>query len=314
MRYFRLVVLIFLFSSSEAQTSQGSHSDFVWGDAHIHVYWYSNFSDAEKEKLANWLKHGLQMVRTLNGQLPRKKLRFHLQYKASNPSPVPYAQVLRDDVLGVHFWVDAQRSYYDLIRDWTFPHELVHLFLNYLGDEDAWINEGLSTYYQYILLVRSGLLEERYFWRRFIQGVERGKNDSDYDGYPLHLVSEHMRSQGGFNRVYWSGALFFLEANLMLLENESSLEMLISKYMECCQKSHEKMTGLMFMKKLDEISGLDWFEQRYEEYKYVSDMPSYQNSFEKMGVKVRGGQVLLEPENKLRRGVLYPSISTDSRQ
>ena len=143
---------------------------FIWADSDIQLVWYSEFSEQDKDKLRNWMKNGLNLVRHLNGQLPRKEIRFHIQKKETDTkSPVPYAQVLRDGVQGVHFWVDTRKPYYDFIRDWTFTHELVHLFIDYPGDKDVWLSEGLATYYQNILLVRGGLLTERDFWRRFVE-------------------------------------------------------------------------------------------------------------------------------------------------
>ena len=236
-RFFRSIILVFSLLFSFCVWASGSEHHFRFHNSDIHLIWYSEFTSQEKKHLTKWVKSGLNVVRHLNGKLPRNKLRFQLQQRESNRnSPVPYAQVLRDDMPGVHFWVDAKRTYYDLIRDWTFTHELVHLYIDYPGDKDIWLSEGLATYYQNILLVRGGLLTERDFWRRYVEGLNRGKYDSNFDGYPLEAVSEHMRGIGMYMRVYWSGALFFLEANIALWERDKPLlDQLLVTFLACCQ-------------------------------------------------------------------------------
>lgn len=299
------VLIITILLSIQTSASIRTEHHFQMAKSDIHLVWYSDFSPQQQDKLTRWVKSGLNLVRHLNGSLPRKKMRFHLQQKASEgKSPVPYAQVLRDGMPGVHFWVDANRSEYDLNRDWTFTHELVHLFIDYPGLKDVWISEGLATYYQNILLVRGGLLNERDFWRRFVEGLRRGKRDSNFDGYPLEMVSEHMRGIGAFMRVYWTGALFFLEGNTWMLEKDkTSLDKVLGSFLVCCQ--NQNMDGSKLVGKLDEIAKINWFKKRYEVFRYQDRMPEFEPILKKLGVEMRGDYLYLDPTNRLRRKILF---------
>ena len=304
---FVLFYFIVFGPSSVAAESAYQEHHFQSAGADIHLVWYSSFTDAQQAKLTTWVKSGLTLVRHLNGALPRKKMRFHLQQQDSKgKSPVPYAQVLRDGMPGVHFWVDANRSDYDLKRDWTFTHELVHLFIDYPGDKDLWISEGLATYYQNILLVRGGLLTERDFWRRFIEGLRRGRHDSNYDGNPLEAVSEHMRGIGSYMRVYWSGALFFLQGSIALLERDQPhLDELLRTFIDCCQKKQALMRGQDLLKTFDKLAKGNWFQQQYEVYRYIDRMPNFDATLRSLGVELRGQYLYLDPSNSIRRKIVY---------
>lgn len=95
-----------------------------------------------------------------------------------------------------------------LETDWTLVHELTHLAMPYVRAEDAWISEGLATYYQEVLRARAGLQSEEDAWRALEDGFRRGAADGT--GRTLREESRAMHTSRAYARIYWAGAAIAL--------------------------------------------------------------------------------------------------------
>jgi len=95
-----------------------------------------------------------------------------------------------------------------LETDWTLVHELAHLTMPYVRAEDAWLSEGLATYYQEVLRARGGLQSPEAAWRELEDGFRRGALDGT--GRTLREESRSMHASRAYARVYWAGAAIAL--------------------------------------------------------------------------------------------------------
>ncbi len=62
----------------------------------------------------------------------------------------------------------------ELGADWKLTHEMVHLAFPHVGEQHAWIEEGLATYVEPIARGQLGALTSEDVWGRFVEGVPNG--------------------------------------------------------------------------------------------------------------------------------------------
>jgi hypothetical protein len=244
------------------------------------IDWQGEFSDAQRAKLKTWLDSVSQTVTLLNGSLPRPKIRIALKsYPASEA--VPFARVLRYDPEGVLFYVNPERPLDEFVTDWTAYHELTHLFIPYPGLDGVWFSEGLASYYQNILQFRAGLLSKEQTLQRLKGGFDRGRKDDGYSELTLGELTPIMREKHTFMRVYWSGALYFLEADIKLrqltegTDNPMTLDDVLRKFGYCCLLQDREWTGLEIAEQFDQIVGAPLFAPLYMSYEQTNAIPDY---------------------------------------
>ena len=195
----------------------------------------------------------------------------------SSRSAVPFARVLRNEPQGVLFYVNPDKPLAEFINDWTAYHELSHLFIPYPGIEDIWFSEGLASYYQNILQYRAGLLSAAAAREKLRAGFQRGRSDDRRDDLSLAELSPVMRENLAFMRVYWSGALYFLEADIALREStELVLDDVLREFGTCCLGEQRDWTGREIAAEFDRIAESEIFSPLYDKYADTMAMPDYE--------------------------------------
>ena len=114
---------------------------------------------ANTDAMRAWIQDAANSVAAINGRFPV-------------PSPqvlvMPGARAQRADAVGLRSarWSGGgsflrqtgAEPLRDYVEDWTAPHELSHLLLPYVSSSDAWLSEGMATYYQNVVRARSGAI------------------------------------------------------------------------------------------------------------------------------------------------------------
>jgi hypothetical protein len=85
-----------------------------------------------------------------------------------------------------------------LADDWMLVHELVHV--SFPNVSAPWAEEGLATYLEPIIRVRSGLASDDDLWRSLVEGLPQGQPEEGDEGLDLTDT---------WGRRYWGGALFW---------------------------------------------------------------------------------------------------------
>ena len=114
----------------------------------------------------------------------------------------------------------------DLRGEWVGVHELSHLLLPPLHSKDAWLAEGMASYYQQTLRGRAGLLSVEESWGLLIDGFDRGSRASR--DMTLRVASERMRTEFTYLHVYWGGAAVVLQLDVALRQGGSSLDAVVA--------------------------------------------------------------------------------------
>ncbi|MBT8421551.1 MAG: hypothetical protein KJP03_00360, partial [Gammaproteobacteria bacterium] len=85
-----------------------------------------------------------------------------------------------------------------------------------------------------------------------------------------------------FMRVYWSGALYFLEADLALraLPDALTLDDVIRSYDECCLKDGDERPAIQTARDFDRLAGVDLFVPLFRRYAESREIPAYNELLE----------------------------------
>lgn len=272
------------------------------------------FTSEMQGVLLLWIEYISGALRQVYGHWPASHWGISVAPAAASASdPIPWAQVHRGEVNRVEFFTSADTSLEELQRAWTGYHELSHLLIPYQGWGDAWFSEGVASYYQNILQARIGLISEREMWQKLYDGFQRGLAETRFDGEPLQSVSDHLRENGGFMRVYWSGAWYFLAADTRLrLQSggQLSLDKALKKLNDCC--ADQSLSVPEIVARLDELNRVLLFNTLYDEVATATTVPAFGNIFASMGIDVVDGEVYLQdtgPGARLRKGIISDSAA-----
>ena len=143
---------------------------------------------------------------------------------------------------------------------------------------------------------------------KLYDGFQRGLAETGFDGESLGAVSDNMRKNGGFMRVYWSGACYFLTADARLrLQSggELNLDRALEKLNDCC--SDQSLSVPQMVVKLDQLNRVLLFDSLYEQFAIATTVPPFDPIFATMGIDVVDGEVRLQetgPGARLRREIV----------
>ena len=253
----------------------------IRNDSQLLIYWQGNFEAEQKNKMLEWLDQAMDTMLLLNGEPPRETIRIELKSIAAD-EPVPFARVLRSEPQGILFYINPNRPLDEFINDWTAYHEFTHLYIENPGPYGIWFSEGLASYYQNILQSRAGLLSASKAISKLRKGFESGRNDNRHADLTLEQLSYDMREYRAYMRVYWSGALYFLQADLALRNSINNnpdvgtLDDVLRVYGECCL-STKRRSALSIAEEFDRIAGQEIFVPLYESYRVSTSIPDYES-------------------------------------
>ncbi len=292
----RTALLATLLLAGTMANADGHYDELSISGGVMLIDWRGGFSNDQRAKLRAWLEAVGGAVMLLHGALPRERIRIELTDYRGTGSPVPFARIRRTEPQGVEFFIDPTQPLDAFVTDWTAYHELSHLFIPYPGDADVWFSEGMASYYQNVLQYRAGLLTEREAWQKLYEGFERGRSDDRHDHLTLAQLTPRMYRKRAFMRVYWSGALYFLEADIKLRElgdGRTSLDSILREFGACCLESRRRWTGPEIAAEFDRIAGADVFLPLYRRYEASTAIPDFRPHLAAAGVEVRGERVVV---------------------
>jgi hypothetical protein len=262
-----------------------------------------NIPSNKKDMLSNWVSHAKASLKLVYGTLPVDD--FITVIKASNrgSGAVPWGEVNRYSPPEVTLVVNMRSSLTDLKADWTIYHEFSHLLIPYDAGDARWFSEGLASYYQNITQARVGMLNEQAMWQKLYEGFERGNKQQNYKHQMLSYVSDNVDQNKNYKRIYWSGALYWLEADIALrtLTNSSvkphSLDSALKELQRCCFNRY--LSAEQIVERLDEITQSDIFSRLLTEFSTSYAIPNYLAVLKPLGVDVSNDRVHLNNSSKL---------------
>lgn len=245
------------------------------------ILWAESISHSLLQVFSRWPREHWQMTAS--------------PVSAGSPDPIPWAQIRRGDTDKIEFYTSAKATSDELIGAWTGYHELSHLLIPYRGWGDLWFSEGLATYYQNVIQARVGLISEQQMWQEIYEGFLRGRAPAGPDNVDLKTRSGQLRQKGGYMRVYWSGAWYFLTADIRLRQQSGgrrTLDTALERLNRCC--ADRKMSVTEMVKTLDQQNNLLLFHPLFLDVRASTELPPFETLFASMGITIVNGRVNLQ--------------------
>ena len=266
---------------------------------------------AQTTRLLAWLGRVGDAATRAFGRLPVADVQVLVAPVGMQREAVAFGQSLRGQGNGLTLFVDAAHPAAAFGQDWIAPHELSHLFHPYLGERGAWLAEGLATHYQNVLRARAGLLSPDGAWRAFDAGLARGRDASRGAALPtLEVASTRMGENRAYMRVYWSGAAFWLAAELEWRRRGlPALDARLQAFAQCCLDPPRSWTPRDFIAQLDRLGGGGVLAGMFEAWRTRTDFPPTDALYAALGLHRDGEALRLdpnEPAQQLRDAIMHP--------
>lgn len=256
-----------------------------------------------------WLSEAGASVSTLYGRFPRTRTQVLVEPVGSGAGAL-FGLVVRGGEPSVHLlvgpWSDDESL--SLREDWVAVHEMSHLAMPMLSRGESWLGEGIATWYQHILRVRSGALTEQQGWQRLVEGFARGRRS--LTGRSLLEDSRRMAETGAYWRVYWAGAALAMVIDVTLrLESDGrlSLDETLARASACCLDNERIYRGAELCEVFDRELGTDVFTRVARAGLAEADFPVVEGLLHELGVDTAGERVSLRedaPLSLLRRQIM----------
>jgi hypothetical protein len=161
--------------------------------------------------LLEWIERSLHIVAHYYGAFPVRELTIRVL-------PGPMGGVGGGTTFGapralIRVRVGRGADAATLRNDWVLVHEMTHLALPEVGEEHAWLSEGLATYVEGVARVQAGNRTAADVWAEDLRSMPRGLPQPGDRGL------DHTHTWG---RTYWGGALFCLLADIEIRQRTAN--------------------------------------------------------------------------------------------
>lgn len=168
-------------------------------------------SHMDEELLRTWLTSATETVGKLTGAFPVPRAQIVIAAIPSSTNSVPFGMAFRGGGASVILVVSQSATAEALDEDWVAIHELTHLTLPFIRENDAWFSEGYATYFQEALRLYAGRRTEADVRAALADGFERASNASS--GRTLADETRQRHTTHAYQRIYWGGAAIMMLAD-----------------------------------------------------------------------------------------------------
>ena len=247
------------------------------------------------ESARRWLHDAASSVASIYGRFPVRSPQVLVLPGARAAEPAPWAFVSRGGAAAVHFDVNQRRPLREFVDDWTAAHEMSHLLLPYVALNESWLSEGIASYYQNVARARSGAVTPEEAWQRMHSSFRRAAEwAARTPNITLAQATARMYRDGGYMRVYWSGAAILMLADIQLREQSAgsqSLDSVLGRFADCCLDPDPEWTTRQVFVKWDELSGTGIFGALYDQYVDAGGFPDLAPVYARIGLEPLGGKI-----------------------
>jgi hypothetical protein len=247
--------------------------------------------EQKAREIVSWVYATAETVKLAYGRFPNPDAKVIVIPSGENASgrdsPVIFGRVTRRGGETIELFVNPDRPIEDFYADWTATHEFSHLMLPLLSKRYRWISEGFATYYQNVLMARTGRYTPELAWQRMTEGFARGRESRPE-------LSLNYAAAAGIRqarmKVYWSGAAVALLADVELRKRSNgkeSLDLVLGQLQECCLPSKRRWSGPRLFEKLDSFLETPVFMPLYREYADADGFPEVDALLNELGI-IRG--------------------------
>jgi len=181
--------------------------------------------------IAPWLTRAGQVASIPGARFPVPDAQVIVVPTSPSAFPIFFGHTGRSGGASIVLFLPTDSDEERLRADWIAVHEFSHLWHPFVRRQDAWLSEGIATYWQEVLRARAGLISREQVWQRLYEGAELGREAS------ASLTQETLRMPHAHNYqiVYWAGAAIALMLDVELRTQSAgrlSLDLILSRLRE----------------------------------------------------------------------------------
>jgi hypothetical protein len=262
-----------------------------------------NFRD-RKEPLLQWIQRSERIVSGYYGGFPTSSLRIQVIPESGGGVHGGKTWGYRGGLIRVQVGRDVTEA--QLTDDWVLVHEMTHLALPDVGDDQSWFSEGLAVYVEGISRAQAGNRTQQDVFMEQIRQMPRGLPQAGDSGL------DHTHT---WARTYWGGAMFCFLADVEI-HRRTGNRMGLQDAMRAVAKASGGLSADWPISRVfatgDAATGTHVLQDLYLQMKDRPVSPDLYDLWGKLGVSVDGDTVKLNdnaPEAAIRRAIMAPRAS-----
>jgi hypothetical protein len=293
-----LLVACFLFS---AEACAASTQQLSLNGVNLQVELDAGQFHGGTEPLLHWIKRSLGIVSAYYGAFPTQSLR--IQVVPENGGGVRSGKTWGYHGGFIRVQVGRDVTEAQLMDDWVLVHEMTHLALPDVGDDQSWFSEGLAVYVEGIAREQAGNRTQQDVFAEQMKQMPRGMPQPGDQGL------DHTHTWG---RTYWGGAMFCFLADVEIHRRTGNRLGLQDAMRAVLKASGGLMADWPISRVFataDEATGTKVLEELYAQMKDSPVSPDLHDLWAKLGVVSDGATVTLRddaPLSDVRRSIMQP--------
>jgi hypothetical protein len=259
---------------------------------------------AGADPITAWIKRSAEIVAGYYGRFPTSTLR--VQVVPEEGDGVRSGKTWGRDGGFIRVQVGREVTDAQLHNDWVLVHEMTHLALPEVGEDHAWLSEGLAVYVEGVARVQAGNRTQPDVWSEEIRSMPRGLPQPGDRGL------DHTHSWG---RTYWGGAMFCLLADIEIrrrTQNRFGLQDAVRAIARTSGGLVSEWPIERVLKTGDAAVGTTVLEDLYAQMKDAPVTPDLMALWRQLGVEPDGASVRLSDDAPLagvRRSIMQAPLA-----
>jgi len=297
----RLLTALLLFAGTHACAAPGSTQQLNLSGVNVRVEFPDSSFHGGTEPLLEWIKRSAGIVSAYYGTFPMSSLRIQVVPEYGGGVRGGKTWGYRGGFIRVQVGRDV--SPVQLLDDWVLVHEMTHLALPDVGDDQSWFSEGLAVYVEGVARAQAGNRTQQDVFSEQMKQMPRGMPQAGDQGL------DHTHT---WARTYWGGAMFCFLADVEI-HRRTGNRLGLQDAMRAVAKASGGLSadwpiGRVFAT-ADAATGTKVLEDLYAQMKDSPVSPDLHDLWSKLGVVSDGGTVALHddaPMADVRRAIMEP--------
>ena len=281
-----------------AATAQGLDRSVTVGDSRITVQFAESDFALGIDEITAWVGRRAAIVRNYYGRFPVDSA--VLRIRATPGGGVHGGREFSAASPFINIAVGRNATRAELDDDWVLVHEMIHLAFPEIGDEHAWLAEGLAVYVEGVARTQAGNETPEELWAGLMNDMPQGEPRAGDEG----LDQTHT-----WGRTYWGGAIFCLQADVLIRErtaNHKGLRDALREVLRLTGGNTEEMSIGRALSIGDAATGTTVLTELYGAHAFTPKPFDLEAIWQKLGIAKRDGHIVFDdnaPLAAVRRAI-----------
>jgi hypothetical protein len=295
------LITALLFLAAQACADESSTRQLSLDGVSLRIEFPDSSFRGGSEPLLEWIRRSLGIVSAYYGNFPTRSLR--IQVVPENGGGVRGGKTWGYRGAFIRVQVGRDVTAEQLLDDWVLVHEMTHLALPDVGDDQSWFSEGLAVYVEGIAREQAGNRTQQDVFAEQMKQMPRGMPQAGDQGL------DHTHT---WARTYWGGAMFCFLADVEI-HRRTGNRLGLQDAMRAVAKASGGLSADWPISQVfataDAATGTKVLEELYAQMKDSPVSPDLHDLWTKLGVVSNGGTVMLSddaPWAGVRRAIMEP--------